>query len=56
MVKMVNNQSSIPAPVVADDSKSFFDDQQKKRDMADCFGFKDDDEDDAILSMPAASL
>lgn len=56
--KMINsnNQSSIPAPVIPEDNKSFMEEIRKKKDMMDCFGFKDDDdEDDAILSMPATA-
>ena len=46
--------SVVPPPIVTEDKK-VRDQLQKQRDMAQCFGFKDDDdEDDAILSMPAA--
>lgn len=46
---------AVPPPVVAEDTKSIREQMQKKKDMAECFGFKDDDdEDEAILSMPAA--
>jgi hypothetical protein len=45
----------VPPPVVSEDTKVLRDQIQKQRDLADCFGFKDDDdEDEAILSMPAA--
>ncbi|KAI1301900.1 Transcriptional repressor CTCF [Halotydeus destructor] len=54
-IKITLPGGGVPPPVVAEDTKSIRDQLQKQKDMADCFGFKDDDEeDDAILSMPAA--
>lgn len=58
VVKMVGSpatsQSSVPPPIQTEDRKAR-DQIQKEKDRAQCFGFKDDDdEDDAILSMPAA--
>ena len=45
--------SSVPAPLGVEDVR---DKLQKQRDLAQCFGFKDDDEeDDAILSLPASA-
>ena len=42
-------------PVISDDTKQIREQIQKQKDLAECFGFKDDDEEDeAILSMPAA--
>lgn len=44
-----------PPLVIPDETKLMRDQMQKQRDLAECFGFKDDDdEDEAILSMPAA--
>lgn len=50
-------QQPAPPPLVLNDdsSKHVREQLQKQKDFSDCFGFKDDDdEDDAILSMPAA--
>lgn len=46
----------VPPPlVIPEDTKQIRDQIQKQKDLAECFGFKDDDEEDeAILSMPAA--
>jgi len=46
----------VPPPIViSEDTKLIRDQIQKQKDLAECFGFKDDDEEDeAILSMPAA--
>ncbi|RWS04673.1 Zinc-finger double domain containing protein 12-like protein [Dinothrombium tinctorium] len=44
-----------PPPCIYDENKQLREQLQKQKDLADCFGFKDDDEEDeAILSMPAA--
>jgi hypothetical protein len=46
---------AVPPPIISEDTKTMREHLQKQKDMADCFGFKDDDEEDeAILSMPAA--
>lgn len=51
---VTNQVSVVPPPLQSEDRKAR-DQLQKQRDMAQCFGFKDDDdEDEAILSMPAA--
>ncbi|XP_054160506.1 transcriptional repressor CTCF-like [Oppia nitens] len=52
---LISQPTSIPPPpLVTDDTKQLRDQIQKQKDLANCFGFKDDDEeDDAILSMPA---
>ena len=51
----VSNQVSVVPPPIHTEDKRARDQLQKQRDMAQCFGFKDDDdEDEAILSMPAA--
>lgn len=47
--------AALPPPVAVEDTRTIRDQLQKQKDMAECFGFKDDDdEDEAILSMPAA--
>lgn len=51
-----SSASSVPPPVGVDDSTDIRDKIQKQRDLAQCFGFKDDDEEDeAILSLPASA-
>lgn len=48
--------SSVPPPVGSEDASDARDKLQKQRDLAQCFGFKDDDEEDeAILSLPASA-
>ncbi|RWS27850.1 zinc finger protein with KRAB and SCAN domains 7-like isoform X2, partial [Leptotrombidium deliense] len=59
VAQLLTNQSQqaavSPPPTIYEDNKHLRDHLQKQKDMADCFGFKDDDEEDeAILSMPAA--
>lgn len=50
-----NVPAAVPPPVIVEDTKSLREQLQKQKDMANCFGFQDDDsEDEAILSMPAA--
>ena len=54
-VSMTTPHQAVPPPLVLDGDKKIRDQLQKQKDMASAFGFKDDDEDDdAILSMPAA--
>ena len=55
-LSIVNGQEPAPPPVViTEDGKEIREQLQKQKDFSDCFGFKDDDdEDEAILSMPAA--
>jgi uncharacterized Zn-finger protein len=51
------SQQLAPPPLVLneDNNKQVREQLQKQKDFSDCFGFKDDsDEDEAILSMPAA--
>lgn len=48
--------SSVPPPVGLNDPSDIRDKLQKQRDIAQCFGFKDDDdEDDALLLLPASA-
>lgn len=47
--------SVVPPPPVMTEDTGLRNKLEKQRDKAQCFGFKDDDEEDeAILSMPAA--
>ena len=44
-----------PPPILTEEDTGLRDKLEKQRDKAECFGFKDDDEEDeAILSMSAA--
>lgn len=52
---MASSSSIPPPPLITEETKNLRDQIQKQKDLADCFGFRDDDEEDeAILSMPAA--
>lgn len=53
--RITKSTPSLPPPLAPDDSNDVTK-LAKQRDLAQCFGFKDDDdEDDAIISMPASA-